>query len=124
MFDPSDTWSNGSLFEKALADFFATRSLKAQIIATRGGTERRVVFIEPMDSQIAQNLPEPKSKPATEQIKQVQNKPLPQGFKKFIKKIPQQVNNSPKLDFKKGSSDLRRDVQKLPHMRFRRIKHG
>lgn len=126
MFDPSQAWSSGSQFESSLADFFAAFGFEAEVIEAKGGTGERVIWLEKINTpqKTAQNVPQPKdSKPASEQIKQVQTNTPSKNFKQFVKR-PQKQIFTPKLAFRRGESDLRQEVHKLPHVKFRKVKNG
>ncbi len=126
MFDPAQAWSSGSQFEASLADFFAAHGFEAQVIEAKGGTGERVIWLEQAftPQKAANQVPQPKnSKPATEQIKQSQSQQPTKKFKQFVRSN-QQPKFAPKLEFRRGTSDLRQDVHKLPHVNFRRVKHA
>lgn len=107
LFDPIETWSSGYQFENMFADFFAAHGYEAQIIESRGGTGKRVIFIDRVNEfkQISKNIPQPKeSKPATEQIKETQSRTPSKGFKQYFERgVPKSIVNQdkkqPKLSF-------------------------
>lgn len=49
MFDPAQTYTSGTDFEVDLAVFFKSKGYEAQIVDTRGGTGRRVLWISRVD---------------------------------------------------------------------------
>lgn len=102
MFDPSIAWSNGYQFENQLADFFAANGFEANIVEAKGGTGRRVIFLTPLEFTDLQ-VKDP-SKKATEQIKQIAQKPTPKDFKRF--KEPRHSNIiPPKLNYEVGRTN-------------------
>lgn len=46
MFDPTNTWQHGTQFEKDLGDFFAAHGFEANLVETRGNSNRRIFYIE------------------------------------------------------------------------------
>lgn len=83
MFDPSETWSNGSQFEAKLADFFSAYGFEAEVIESRGGTGRRVVYISRVEQIPLPNKPEREENIGSQQIKQVQQSIPTKSFKQF-----------------------------------------
>lgn len=119
IFNPDEAWSNGSQFESQFSDFFAAFGFEAQIIETRGGTGKRVIFINRINE-----VPEIKEAPQqslTQEVKQVQSKKDPQTYKKFITKPTLPQGNTPKLTFQRGSQNSQQ-VTKPPITQFRKVK--
>ncbi len=78
MFDPAEAWTSGSQFEANFADFFNAFGFEANIVESRGGTGRRVIFLSPID---VIKTPEPGKE--EKQMPQVNKQPPPKDFKQF-----------------------------------------
>lgn len=113
IFDPSDTWSNGYQFEHDLALFFSNHGKEAKIITSAGGTGERVILISSNNTteKVAQALQkEVKTTPATNQIKQVQQRTPPKDYKNF--QNPKHIQHTPpKLGFNKPGNTNRQKVR-------------
>lgn len=52
MFEPNSTWKTGLEFEKDLADYFTMRGYEAEIIESRGGSMRRILYIHKVEREV------------------------------------------------------------------------
>lgn len=113
IFDPSETWSSGYQFENMFSDFFASHGFEAQIVEARGGTGKRVIYINKIENiqTVAKDVPQPKDqKPAQEQIKKVQTQSPTKSFKQYFsrgvpKSIVNQEKRPPKTTFQVGRTN-------------------
>lgn len=92
MFDPSNTWQQGSQFEKDLADFFAANGFQCEVVETKGGSTKRVLVITKIVEQ--PTLTNQNAKQYDERRKQ------PGSMLKTESSMP--LNNARERDFKQG----------------------
>jgi hypothetical protein len=110
LFDPSEAWTSGSQFEAAFADFFAAHGFEAQIIESRGGTAKRVIFLNKIDV-----IKTPEPRPQAQVKKTVVQAPT-KDYKSFQtrgvpKNIVNQNKRAPTLDYKMPGQMLRQKVK-------------
>ena len=110
IFDPSESWSNGFQFENQLSKFFAENGFEAQIVATSGGTGRRVIFLNKVE---VIKTPEPKEEETP--VRRVEKAPN-NSFKEYASRgVPRQIVNQdkrpPKLGFNIPGRSLRQKVR-------------
>ena len=115
MFDPSEAWSNGYQFENQLADFFSAYGFEAQIVETRGGTGRRVIYLEKVEPLKTPQV-KPVERAASQDIKRVQTQAPTKDYKEYQSRgVPQNIVNqekrAPKLGFNIPGHILRKKVR-------------
>lgn len=103
MFDPSETWSNGYLFENDFAKFFSDKGFEAQIIVSAGGTGERIINIVRKDI-VVQPKPVQEGQPIQQQVKKVQQATPTKAFKSYEqtgvpKSLVNQDKRPPKVQF-------------------------
>lgn len=98
IFDPSESWSSGYQFEKLFGDFFSYYGFDAAIVETAGGTGRRVIHITRANAiPIPKPTQQKEGKPASEQIKQVQQQRPTSSFKEYQERgVPKSFVNQEK----------------------------
>ena len=115
IFDPSEAWSNGYQFENQLAEFFGAYGFEAQIVATTGGTGRRVIFLKKVEA-IATPEPKQVEREANTDIKRVQTQAPTKSFKEYqTRGVPTNIVNqekrAPKLGYNMPGRILRKKVR-------------
>lgn len=112
MFEPTTTWQHGSQFENQLSDFFAANGYEANIMETKGGSGRRVIFLSKIELlQPLRKTPEGKQIPILKKINSA-----PKSWKEYASRgIPKSIVNQDKapkkLEFQAKGRELRQKVR-------------